>query len=148
MGMTIWLNVRDGAGYENDQEDHCAVFYLQEPLDALADKLGVAPISSFFDDTDVRYNLDDADEFDESDEFDASEGSEEGWPVDAAKWFPAEEVLACVTALHTYLCANLDALPTVDGWTQSDVVDELGDLESGLRRAAEQSRTVHLCIVM
>lgn len=145
MSMTIWLNVRDGAGYENDQEDHCAVFYLQEPLDALAEKLGVAPISSFFDDTDVRYNLDDTDEFDESDE---SEASEEGWPVDAAKWFPAGEVLACVTALRAYLCANPDALPSVDDWTQSDVVDELGDLESGLQRAAQQSKTVHLCIVM
>lgn len=145
MSMTIWLNVRDGAGYDNDQEDHCAVFYLQEPLDALAEKLGVAPISSFFDDTDVRYNLDDTDEFDEPEESDVSA---EGWPVDAAKWFDAQEVLACVTALRAYLHANPDTLSSVDGWTQSDVVAELGDLESGLQRAAEQSRTVHLCIVM
>lgn len=145
MSMTIWLNVRDGAGYDNDQEDHCAVFYLQEPLDALAEKLGVAPISSFFDDTDVRYNLDDTDEFDEPEESDVSA---EGWPVDAAKWFDAQEVLACVTALRAYLRANPDTLSSVDGWTQSDVVAELGDLESGLQRAAEQSRTVHLCIVM
>lgn len=142
MSMTIWLNVRDGASYENDQEDHCAVFYLQEPLDALANQLGVVPISSFFDDTDARYNLDDADEFDES------EVSEEGWPVDAAKWFPAKEVLVCVVALRAHLSANPDALPSVDGWTQADVVDELGDLESGLQRAAQQSKTVHLCIVM
>lgn len=140
--MTIWLNVRDGAGYENNQEDHCAVFYLQEPLDALANQLGVAPISSFFDDTDARYNLDDADEFDES------EVSEEGWSVDAAKWFPAKDVLVCVAALRAHLSTNPDTLPSVDGWRQADVVDELGDLESGLQRAAQQSKTVHLCIVM
>ena len=142
MSMTIWLNVRDGASYENDQEDHCAVFYLQEPLDALANQLGVAPISNFFDDTDARYNLDDADEFDES------EISEEGWSVDDAKWFDAQDVLACVAALRAHLSANPDALSSVDGWTQADVVDELGDLESGLQRAAQQSKTVHLCIVM
>ena len=142
MSMTIWLNVRDGASYENDQEDHCAVFYLQEPLDALTNQLGVAPISNFFDDTDARYNLDDADEFDES------EISGEGWSVDDAKWFDAQDVLACVAALRAHLSANPDALPSVDGWTQADVVDELGDLESGLKRAAQQSKTVHLCIVM
>lgn len=63
MGMTVWFNVRDGDKHTSDGTDRSAIFDLQEQLDALATSLGVEPISTFFDETDLRYNMDDDGEF-------------------------------------------------------------------------------------
>ncbi len=74
MSMTIWLNIRDGKSYKSNEEDHSAVFYLQEPLDVIATLLKVTPLSAFYDDTDVRYNMDESGEF---------ELLEDSWPASA-----------------------------------------------------------------
>ncbi|MEI8571406.1 hypothetical protein U737_03895 [Methylomonas sp. LW13] len=139
MSMTLWLNIRNGETYESNGEDHSAVFYLQEPLDALADKLNVTPLSAFYDDTDVRYNMDETGEF---------EDCEEGWSASVANWFPAAAVLSSVSVILDHLQTNPNALTTADGWKQDDAIDELTDFRSELERVAAQSSTVHLCIVM
>lgn len=139
MSMTLFLNIRDGESYQNNGEDHSAAFYLQEPLDALAAKLHVTPLSAFYDDTDVRYNMDETGEF---------EDAEEGWPASAANWFPAEAVLSMVSVILDYLQTNPNTLATTEGWKQDDVIDDLTDFKSELEVAAAQSKTVHLCIVM
>ena len=139
MSMTLWLNIRDGETFESNGEDHSAVFYLQEALDALADKLNITPLSAFHDDTDVRYNMDETGEFDDV---------EEGWPASAANWFPAEAVLSSVSILLDHLQTNPDALTATDGWKQDDVIEDLTDFKSELKHAVAQSKTVHLCIVM
>jgi hypothetical protein len=82
---------------------------------------------------------------DETGEF---EDSEEGWPASAAKWFSAESVLSSVSAILDHLQTNPGALTTTDGWGQEDAIADLTDFKSELERAASQSKTVHLCIVM
>lgn len=139
MSMTLWLNIRTGETYDSNGADHSACFDLQESLDALAAKLNLTPLSAFYDDTDVRYNLDEEDEFEES---------EEGWPASAANWFAAESVLSSVSALLDHLQSNPNALTTTDDWTQADVIEELADFKTELQLAAAESKTVHLCIVM
>ena len=62
---------------------------LAEPLEQLAVKLSVQPLSDFYDDTDLRYNLDETGEFAEA---------EDGWPA-AAQWFDAAEALRSVERL-------------------------------------------------
>ena len=136
--MTIWLNVRDGEHFKSNEEDHSAVFYLQESLDEVASRLGVSPLSAFYDDTDLRYNMD------ESGEFDACE---EGWPASAAKWFAAAAVQASVSAILGHLQTHPDALNETDGWHQSDVMEELRDFQSTLTQAVAQASTVHLCVL-
>ena len=139
MGMTLWLNVRDGDTYNCDDDDHSAVLEHQDALGELASRLGIPPLSTFFDDTDVRYNMDETGEFEES---------EDGWPVNAARWFPASDVLASISALLDHLEANAEVLQETEGWTQADVVTELADWQEKLGHAAAASRTVHLGFVM
>lgn len=139
MSMTLWLNIRDGERYESNGEDHSACYYLQEPLDSLAAKLNITPLGAFYDDTDLRYNMDEAEEFADS---------EDGWPASAAQWFPAAQLLSSVSAILHHLQTNPDSLQTADGWKQADVIEELSDFKVDLETAAAQSKTVHLCIVM
>ena len=90
MSSTLWINLRDGDQYESNESDHSALLDLAESLDLLAAKLSVQPLSGFYDDTDLRYNLDETGEF---------AGSEEGWPVAAAQWFDAADALRSVDAI-------------------------------------------------
>lgn len=139
MGMTVWLNVRNGEKHESDNEDRSAIFDLQDQIDALATSLGVEPISTFFDETDLRYNMDEDAEFEESDD---------GWPASAASWHDPKDVLATVEALCTHLERNQNAVTETDGWGQDDVLEDLKTLVPGLKVAAAAERTVHLLVVM
>jgi len=65
MSMTVWFNVRHGMKYKTDEEDHSATFANVEALDLLSQQLGILPTSTFFDETDVRYNFGDLPESDE-----------------------------------------------------------------------------------
>ncbi|MBK6651138.1 MAG: hypothetical protein IPG42_16515 [Betaproteobacteria bacterium] len=135
MSMTLWLNIRDGEHFKSNEEDHSAVFYLQESLDEMASSLGVSPLSAFYDDTDLRYNMD------ESGEFDACE---EGWPASAAKWFPAAAVQASVSAILSHLQTHPMPLRH-RRLCQSDAMEELRDFQSTLTHAVAEPGQCTLC---
>ena len=139
MGMTVWVNFRDDEKHESDGNDHSAVGDCAEQLDAIAERLSVKPLSSFFDDTDVRYNMDESGEL---------EVSEDGWPASAAKWYSAAEGLKSVTTLLTYLKSNPAALKKQDGWSQADVIADLESCQDTLSPAAQQGKPFHLLLVM
>lgn len=145
MSMTLWLNVRTGDAHESDGEDRSALFALHEPIDALAQRLGVAPLSTFFDDTDLRFNMGD-DELD--DDADALEATEAGWPASAARWHDPAQVLQSVQALCTHLNDNPNAIRKAQGWNQADVLNDLQGLVPGLQAAQSAGQTVHLLVVM
>jgi hypothetical protein len=140
MSMTVWLNVRTGAATrESVDDDLSALFSYQEALDTLAEKLQVEPLTTFFDDTDVRYNMDESGEFEESDE---------GWPTDGAKWHDPNSLLRTVEAIRAHLIAHPGSIPDADGWSQQSVVEEIDILLPSLRMAASKGNTVHLLVVM
>jgi hypothetical protein len=139
MSMTVWLNVRSGEKYESDGEDRSAIFALQDQIDRLTSELGVVPLSAFFDETDVRYNMDDDGAFDES---------EEGWPASAARWYDPAQVLRTVEALCSHLEGNQNCIALTDGWSQDQVLENLRSLMPGLRGAATANKAVHLLVVM
>ncbi|MFM8333309.1 MAG: hypothetical protein ACKN9T_16650 [Candidatus Methylumidiphilus sp.] len=139
MSSTIWINIRNGDRYENNGEDHSAMYYLAEFLDGLTEKLHVPTLSGFFDDTDMRYNLDESGDF---------EDCETGWPAEEANWFPAADVLKTVSALLSHLQAHPHSIKSSGGWTQADLLEELADCQNELQRAADEAKPVHLCIVM
>ncbi len=138
MSTTLWLNLREGDTYVSDEEDHTAVFCHEGALEQIAASLNVAPLTAFYDYTDVRYNLDETGQI---------EVSENGWPASAATWFPAASVRSSVFALVQHLQHHSGALTPTDGLTQSDVIEELVDLERALQGALASSQFVHLCIV-
>jgi hypothetical protein len=139
MSMTVWLNVRNGATRKSEDDDLSALFAYQEALDALAERLQVERLTTFFDETDVRYNMDEDGEF---------EDSEEGWPTDAAKWHDPSSVLRTVEAVCAHLVAHAGTLPDADGWSEQSVIEEIDILIPGLQRAASKGNTVHLLVVM
>ncbi len=139
MSMTIWLNVRTGDAHKSDGQDLSALFALQEQLDRVASSLSVEPLSKFFDETDLRYNMDEEGEFEES---------EEGWPASAATWHDPAEVLQTVEALRTHLEKNQKAIAKADGWAQEQAVEELRALVPGLEAAMSAKKQVHLLVVM
>ncbi len=139
MGMTIWLNVRTGDKHESDGEDRSAIFDLQDQIDRLAKSIGVEPLSTFFDEADLRYNMDEDEEFEESDD---------GWPTSAENWHDPKNVLLTVDALCTNLEGNQDAIAETDGWGRDDVLEDLKTLVPGLKAGAAAGKTVHLLVVM
>ncbi len=138
MSSTLWINLRDGDQYESNESDHSALLDLAEPLEQLAVKLSVQPLSDFYDDTDLRYNLDETGEFAEA---------EDGWPA-AAQWFDAAEALRSVETLLTYLQAHAGAIAATEVWTQADVEADLLDCKAELERAVAAGKAIHFCIVM
>lgn len=139
MGMTVWLNVRTGDSYASDGEDLSALFALQEELDRVASSLSVEPISKFFDETDVRYNMDEEGEFEES---------EEGWPASAATWHDPASVLRTVEALRAHLEESPKAIAKANEWTQEQVLEDLQLLAARLEAAAGGKKQIHLLVVM
>ena len=139
MGSTLWINLRDGDRYQSNEADHSALFYCGESLDRLAVKLSVQPLSDFYDDTDLRYNMDETGEFAES---------EEGWPADVAQWFDPADALRSVNAILTALQADAGVIDAVNGWTRADIEAELIDCKTELERAIAAGKTIHFCIVM
>jgi len=139
MSSTLWINLRDGDQYESNESDHSALLDLAEPLEQLAVKLSVQPLSDFYDDTDLRYNLDETGEFAEA---------EDGWPAAAAQWFDAAEALRSVETLLTYLQAHAGAIAATKVWTQADVEADLLDCKAELERAVAAGKAIHFCIVM
>ena len=139
MGSTLWINLRDGDRYESNSSDHSALFDCGESLDRLAAKLSVQPLSDFYDDTDLRYNMDETGEFAEI---------EDGWPATAAQWFDPADALRSVNAILAALQADAGAIDDAEGWTPADVETDLIDCKAELERAIAEGKTIHFCIVM
>ena len=132
--MTIWVNIRIGDERESNQNDHSFMLDAQEALDTLADQLSVQRLSTFYDDTDLQYNMDESDEF---------EDSEDGWPNDEAKWFDPKAGLHSLTALLAHLKEHPQLLET-----HGDVTGELEDCRTELEKAVQSNRAFHFCLVM
>lgn len=137
MGMTIWLNIRNGSEFESFEEDRSAICDLQEQLEGIAAVLKVPALSDFYDDTDARYNMDETGEFGDD---------EEGWPAEAANWFAAEDVLASANAILAHLLRAPGAIVEADGWDQAAVIDDLTGLVADLELS--KGKEVHLSLVM
>ena len=140
MGMTLYLNVRDGDEYDYDDNDRSALLELEEPLEAIAAELNVTPLSGFYDDTDCRCNLDE--------DFVGSAEDGEGWTAADAQWYPAADLLASMTALLAHLESDPDVLPETNGWDQQAALEDLREFMELLKPAVAAGKTVHLQMIM
>jgi hypothetical protein len=140
MGDTIWLETTDGRSKQGGDRDNSIMLRLGEELDALADRLGVAKLSSFYDNSALAEAL--AEEFDDPD----VAGS-----LPPEVWFEAEEGRRTLAALVNELRERPESLRfTLDSsrshWPQA-LTEELAYCLSALSEAAAQRGKFHLLIV-
>ncbi len=132
MSETLWLRV-EGHG-EPDDVDHSLMFQLSEPLDALAARLGVTALSTFYDWSDYEWHQ--------------SDGKADESSIAAhARWHDTPALLLSLRAISDAL-AGQAAIIDVDDSTAAALTEELEDCISKVRKAADQHRRVHLCVVM
>jgi hypothetical protein len=136
MATGVWV-LRQSAAGEGDDSDHTAIFDASDALDQVADTLGVARISEFFDWTDFDANMS------------ADEPLEDYEYVAAARWFDPAEALPALKALLSHLQANPSAAESPD-WDDlyRPVLAELEDVVLKVRRAADEGTRFNLCVVM
>lgn len=140
MSDTIWLEISDGIEKTGGERDNSMMLKLSEELDALADKLGVPKLSSFFDDSALVGEY--AEELEDID-VDIP-------PVDPV-WFDAgvgsQAVGALLSALHdgpAELGTKLDA--SRSDWLAM-LLEELEYCRGTLKGAAQRSERFHFLVV-
>ena len=138
MGDTLWLQIHDGQQTSGGERDNSIMLMASEALDALADQLGVAKLSGFYDHSEL------ADAYaDELDGIDIPE-MEEAW-FDAA--VGSQVVGAILGALRDGsppLPLKLDA--SNRHWRE-DLVEELEYCHGVLSEAARHGHRFRLVIV-
>ena len=138
MSDTIWLEVTDGKEKTGGDQDNSILLKLGKQLDALAEKLGVATPSSFYDNSAL------ADEY-------AGEFDEAAPPEAAAMWFEARAGRETVEALLAALREQPDMFatrlsPSRSHWPAA-LLEELEYCHAVLVDAEQRSHRFHLLIV-
>lgn len=143
MGMTLWIHILEDGIVSEAGDDHSVMFDLAEALDEICARIGVSKLSSFFDTTDLEYNLTDHDD-DAVPELDPATG----WPYKTVsmKWFEASVGIATLRALRSHLTAHLIA--NLDKDSQDWLLEELDDCISKLSGPAQNGGKFHLAVVM
>jgi hypothetical protein len=148
MGSTVWIEVegRPGAETHNDMN---VLLQLEKPLDALAEKLGVSKLSSFFD-WSVMDAAADAELPAISGAVELEAGDGTATPPDAS-WSGSASGLAAITALRRRLEEDWDALAwtperSQQHWAKS-LMEDLRFCQTILEDAVETGRRFRLVIV-
>jgi hypothetical protein len=133
MGSTTWIDVYGRSGAETHR-DMNVLNRLDEELDVLAAKLGVAKITSFYDYRELIIE---------------SGAVETEWP--APVWFDSGDGLATFAALHKILASDWHALnwkpeKSTDHWPAS-LMEHLSFCQSILEEAVLSESKFRLMIV-
>ena len=87
MSEVLWVRL-EGRADEPDPVDHSLMYEFTEPLDTLAVKLGVTPLSAFYDWTDYEANA-------------APEDDDESRGVAQPRWHEAPTLLSSLRTWRT-----------------------------------------------
>jgi len=137
MSDTIWLEVTDGEEKSGGERDNSIMLKLAQELDALAERLDVPKLSSFYDNSALA---------------DAYAGEIEGdFPPVESVWFEAAAGRRVVDAVLAELRRNGAAVrfprePSRSHWP-SALLDELEYCQASLVRAEQRRLRFHLLIV-
>lgn len=143
MGMTLWIQTLDDRDYAQDSDDYSLLYRYTEPLDALCATLGMAPLSSFFDDSDLLFNFTEPDDEEDASELDPETGL--GYGIDDMAWFDAAAGLATLCALRQHLATV--ALPDIPVDDQADLLEELDSGIQRLEAATQRKARFHLALI-
>ncbi|HEY4374281.1 MAG TPA: hypothetical protein VGN52_20325 [Burkholderiales bacterium] len=157
--MTLWLHTLQERDMTRESEDHNLMHALADDLDLLCERLGVTPLSAFFDLTDMEYNfgatragaaqgavayagVDD----DELSALDPETGYAYG--IDDMKWFDAAKGLNTLTALREEIDFSDGLELHLDEEDQDVLLSELDDCIMHLSEPAQGGGRFHLAVLM
>jgi hypothetical protein len=148
MGMTIWIHTLEDGKLSKESDDHSLMLRHGEELDQVCEELGVAKLSSFYDSTDLEFNM--ADEFDEEGETEAVEQELDpvtGWPypLESMNWFDAAAGKTVLLALRDRLATSPPADLVKDA---KELIEELDDCIGKLENPAHNGGEFHLALLM
>lgn len=145
MGMTLWMQTCEGDALSEDSDDYSLMYVHADALDARCVAAGVRTLSSFFDTTDLEYNLpdDDDDEDDEALELDPVTGLAYG--IDDMQWFDPAEGLRCLRMLHAEVAQG--AALDIDADARAGLLDELNAC-IGILAGLSATARFHLAVIM
>lgn len=142
MGMTYWLNVRDGDIIESEENDLSATCKLTDTLDRVCLELGVLAVSEFADGTEMSLEYEDEFDLPDDDEELYDEGKRP-YPLDEMRWCDANTGLDTFRALQACLSEAPESFEL-----EPDDIDmlaaELDEIIELLEEAAGQGRPFHL----
>ncbi|HNW78467.1 MAG TPA: hypothetical protein PLE42_01835 [Candidatus Competibacteraceae bacterium] len=145
MGMTLWIQTLDDRDYAQDSDDYSLLYRYTEPLDALCATLGMAPLSSFFDDSDLLFNFSESDDDEDEDARELDPETGLGYGIDDMAWFDAAAGLATLCALRQHLATV--ALPDIPVDDQADLLEELDSGIQRLEAATQRKARFHLALI-
>lgn len=127
-----------------ESDDHSAMHDHAEDLDEICKKLKIEALSSFFDTTDLEFNMSDDEEDDDDLELNPETGLTYG--IDDMKWFDAETGLRTLIKLRSYISENQKLNLKKD---QEDMLlEELADCIDKLKVPAASGGKFHLAVIM
>jgi hypothetical protein len=143
MGMTLWIQTLDGRTLSEESDDHSLMYDLAEELDVACNALGQAALTSFFDTTDLEYNMSE-----DSEDEDSEEDSETGlaYGIDDMKWFDVSKGLASLAALRAHVAGGWK--PDMDEGSRAMLIEELDDCIGKLKALSAQTGRFHLSVIM
>lgn len=159
MGMTLWIHTLEGRSMSKDSDDHSLMHRFSDDLDAVSAAKGLAPLSSFFDYTDLNLNM--GDEFDEEDDDGGSAGDESdddeedpkedpetglAYGIDDMQWHDAAQGLQTVRALRDAISSG--AIEKLKASQRSGLVEELESCISILEATSKNAGKFHLAVIM
>jgi hypothetical protein len=143
MSMTLWVHTLEGRQFTSHEDDHTILNLHAEVLDGVCGEMGVTPISSFLDYTDLNANMSD-----ESDGEDVALDPETGWSygITDMTWFSARAGLSTFASLRQRIIEKPpEALPELD---VSKLLAEIDSCIHKLEGPAERDGQFHLAVVM
>ena len=138
MSDTIWLEVHDGRERTGGDRDHSMLLRMAGDLDALADKLGVAKLSSFYDNSALA-------------EAYADEMGGVDMPATESAWFEASAGRQTLEAVLRVVREDPGAVPMTADPSRShwpaELLDELEACHTSLVEAERRGHRFHFLIV-
>ena len=146
MGMTLFIHTLEGRNMSKESDDHTLMHDHAEQLDAACKELGVLPLSSYFDTTDLELNMGEFDdeEFDAEPVLDPETGFNYG--IDDMKWFDAGAGLKTLQALRGHV--ESQPLAGLDTESKSLLLEELDDCIGKLQGPAARGGKFNLPVIM
>jgi hypothetical protein len=144
MSMTLWIQTLEGRDVSDESDDHSIMHELAERLDGACEKLGLTPLSSFFDTTDLEFNIRE-DESDDDPELDPETGCAYG--IDDMQWFDAAAGLKTLQGLRAHVASGAK-IPDLDASSSIELLAELDDCIERLQGPAARGGKFNLPVVM
>lgn len=129
MSTVLWANQLANGEVVGEEEDYYALYKHAKRIDAICKELGLRPLTSFFDFTDVRFN---------NDEFELPPGAES--TIDVMKvmgvWIDASEAHEVLVCVLQYL---RDKSPRF-GLLKNELAEVVEELEASIKFAEEAKK--------